>query len=144
MLPKIKIKLFDGGKLPEYKTTGAVCADCYTRLDEQKIVIPAGSRKLLPLGFAVELPYGYELVIRPRSGFTSKGIDVGIGTIDDDYRGEVMACVINTLADDLVIQNGERICQIAIRQVPAFEFEIVDELSETERAKCGFGSTGVK
>lgn len=144
MLPKIKIKLFDGGKLPDYKTSGAVCADCYTRLDEQKIVIPAGSRKLVPLGFAVELPYGYELVIRPRSGFTSKGIDCSIGTIDADYRGEVMACVINTLADDLVIQNGERICQMAIRQVPEFEFEIVDELSETERGKCGFGSTGVK
>lgn len=144
MLPKIKIKLFDGGKLPEYKTSGAVCADCYTRLDEQKIVIPAGSRKLVPLGFAVELPYGYELVIRPRSGLTSKGIDCAIGTIDADYRGEVLVNVINTLADDFVIQNGERICQMAIRQVPEFEFVIVDELSETERGKCGFGSTGIK
>lgn len=63
MLPKIKIKLFDGGKLPDYKTTGAVCADCYTRLDEQKIVIPAGSRKLVPLGFAVELPLSLRLLM---------------------------------------------------------------------------------
>lgn len=144
MLPEIKIKLFKGGKLPDYKTSGAVCADCYTRLDEKNVIVPAGSRKLVPLGFAVELPYGYELVIRPRSGFSLKGIDVAIGTIDVDYRGEVMACVINTLSEDLEIKNGERICQIAIRQVPSLQFVVVDELSETERGKCGFGSTGVK
>ena len=144
MLHEIKVKLFDGGKIPEYKTSGAVCADCYARVEEQTVIVPAGSRKLVPLGFAVELPQNYELVIRPRSGFSSKGIDVAIGTVDTDYRGEIKACVINTLSEDLMIQDGERICQIAIRQLPYVQFVTDEELSETERGKSGFGSTGVK
>lgn len=139
---KIKFKLFDGGKLPEFKTNGAVCADCHARCKEP-IVIPAKTRKLVPLGFAVELPFNYEMVIRPRSGLTLKGIDGGIGTIDTDYRGEVHACVINNSEYDFVINNGERICQIAIREVPDVEFEIIDELTDTERGNKGFGSTGV-
>ncbi len=141
-MTEVKIKLIKGGKLPQYKTSGAVCADCYARTEEP-IVVPAGSRKLVPLGFAVELPHGYEMVIRPRSGFTSKGIDNGIGTVDEDYRGEVMACVINTLSEDLVINNKERVCQMAIREVPAIQFKVVEELSSTERGNKGFGSTGV-
>ena len=111
---KIKIKLFAGGKLPEYKTDGAVCADCYARYKE-RIEIKPNERKLIPLGFAVELPKGYEMVLRPRSGMSKNGIDVAIGTIDFDYRGEVMACVINDIDKAVVVENDTRICQCAIR-----------------------------
>jgi dUTP pyrophosphatase len=138
---KIKIKLIDGGKAPEFKTDGAVCADCYARC-ETPIEIKPNERKLIPLGFAVELPKGYEMVIRPRSGMTKNGIDVGIGTIDYDYRGEVMACLINNFSKAISVENETRICQLAIRQVPEIEFEVVDKLSETKRGAGGFGSTG--
>ena len=138
---KVKIKLFEGGKLPEYKTDGAVCADCYARC-EIPIEVKPNERKLIPLGFAVELPKGYEMVIRPRSGMTKNGVDVGIGTIDYDYRGEVRACIINNFGKAISVENGDRICQCAIRQVPDFEFEVVEQLSKTTRDSDGFGSTG--
>ena len=139
---KVKIRLIEGGKLPEFKTEGAVCADAYARL-EKDVVIPVGKRSLIPLGFACGLPKGYELQVRPRSGLTSKGADNGWGTGDYDYTGEYKACVINNTGSDFVVHNGDRICQIAIREAPAVEFEVVDELDETERGANGFGSTGV-
>ena len=138
---KIKIKLIDDGRLPEFKTDGAVCADCYSRCEEP-IEIKPGERKLIPLGFAVELPKGYEMVLRPRSGMSKNGIDLAVGTIDYDYRGEVMACVINNTDKAISVENDTRICQCAIRQVPEIEFEVVSELSETVRGNNGFGSTG--
>ena len=138
---KIKIKLIEGGRLPEFKTDGAVCADCYSRC-KNPIEIKPNSRALIPLGFAVELPKGYEMVLRPRSGMSKNGIDSVIGTIDFDYRGEVMACVINNLDKAISVENDTRICQCAIRQVPEIEFEVVSELSETKRGAGGFGSTG--
>ena len=140
---KINVKVIEGGKLPEYKTKGAACADCYARLDVPFIEIPDRSRKLIPLGFAIELPKGYEAVIRPRSGNTSRCIDVAIGTIDSDYRGEVMGCIINKTGGFIRIDNHDRICQMKIQEAKQFEFEQVDELSETERGKKGFGSTGI-
>lgn len=138
---KIQIKLIEGGRLPEFKTDGAVCADCYSRCNNP-IKIKPNSRALIPLGFAVELPKGYEMVLRPRSGMSKNGIDSVIGTIDFDYRGEVMACVINNIDKAIVVENGTRICQCAIRQVPEIEFEVVAELSKTVRGDNGFGSTG--
>lgn len=138
---KIQIKLIEGGRLPEYKTDGAVCADCYSRC-QNPIEIKPNSRALIPLGFAVELPKGYEMVLRPRSGMSKNGIDLAIGTIDFDYRGEVMACVINNMDKTVAIENDTRICQCAIRQVPEIEFEVVNELSKTVRGDNGFGSTG--
>ena len=138
---KIKLKLVEGGRLPEFKTDGAVCADCYSRC-EKPIEIKSGERKLIPLGFAVELPKGYEMVLRPRSGMSKNGIDVAIGTIDFDYRGEVMVCVINNIDKAIAVETDTRICQCALRQVPETEFEVVSELSETIRGNNGFGSTG--
>lgn len=142
---KLKIKMLDGGKLPEYKTKGAACADCYARLvaNVPFITIPKDSRLLVNLGFALELPEGYEAVIRPRSGNSLKGLCIEIGTIDADYRGEVKACVVNNTNGDLQIKNLERICQMKIQKAEQFSFEIVNELSETERGAGGFGSTGV-
>lgn len=140
----IKIKIFEGGKLPIYKTNGASCCDCYARLDKEFIVIFPGERALIPLGFALELPQGYEAVIRPRSGMMRNGIDEGIGTIDSDYRGEVNACLINNTTQRIRIYNGDRICQMKIQESSQFNFIQVDKLSETERGEGGFGSTGVR
>ena len=141
-MTEVKIKLIDGGKMPEYKTEGAACADCYARLMTPYITIPKGARCLVNLGFCMELPKGYEAVIRPRSGLTSKAIDNGIGTIDSDYRGEVKVCVINNTGEDIEIKNLERICQMKIQEAEQFKFVQVNELSETERGDGGFGHTG--
>lgn len=138
----IKTKLIDGGKLPEYKTEEASCADCYARLATTFITIPKGATTLINLGFAVELPKGYEMVVRPRSGLSSKGIVVAYGTVDSDYRGEVKACITNLSGGDFDIKNLERICQIKIQPTERHDFLEVDELSETDRGENGFGSTG--
>lgn len=139
----IKTKLIDGGKLPEYKTEEASCADCYARLATPFITLPKNATTLINLGFALELPKGYEAVIRPRSGLSKKGIVIAYGTIDADYRGEVMACLTNNTGGDFDIKNLDRICQMKIQPTEQHEFIAVDELSETKRGKGGFGSTGV-
>ena len=138
----IKIKLIAGGKAPVYKTEGACCADCYARLDED-VLIDEGTRKMIPLGFAMQLPQGYEGVIRPRSGLSRNGIDEVVGTIDWDYTGEVNAIVVNNTKAPFVVHNGDRICQMKIQQAEQFNFVAVPELEATVRGDKGFGSTGV-
>lgn len=138
----VKIKLIDGGKLPEYKRDGDVCMDCYARCEKPQ-PIPAGKRALIPLGFALELPEGYEAVIRPRSGMNKTGVDSLIGTIDTNYRGEVCAILWNNTGVAISVENGTRICQLAIREAPHIEWDVVSELSETNRNDKGFGSTGL-
>lgn len=138
----VNIRLIKGGQLPVFKTKGAVACDCYARLLED-LVIPIGERRLVPLGFAVELPEGWEIQIRPRSGLTSKGIDVALGTGDWDYVGEYKANVINNSTEDFVIHNGDRICQVALREAPVVVFTNVKELKQTERGDKGFGHTGI-
>lgn len=137
----VKVKLLEGGVMPVYKTNGAACADCYARLD---VNIPSGKRALVPLGFCIELPEGYEAEIRPRSGNSKHGVDVCIGTVDEDYRGEVMACVVNNLGEGLAVEKGSRVCQMKIQKAEQFKFVEVEELSETERGQGGFGHTGNK
>ena len=139
----IKIKLIAGGKLPEYKRSGDVCLDCYARINCNSFTIHKGKRALIPLGFALELLPDYEAVIRPRSGLTLQGIDEAIGTIDENYRGEVQACLVNNSEEDFVVNDGDRICQMAIRHAPKVSFQIVDKLSETDRGEAGFGSSGI-
>jgi dUTP pyrophosphatase len=136
----IKVKQIENGVLPIYKRDGDVCLDCSSRI---AVTIPAKSRKLVPLGFAMELPRGFEAVVRPRSGLTKDGIDNAIGTIDSNYRGEVNAIVINNTDKDYEIKEGFRICQLAIREVPIVTLEVVAELSNTERGSDGFGSSGI-
>ena len=140
---EVKIKLMEGGKLPEFKTEGAVCCDCYARLDELQVIQPR-SRAKIPLGFAMELPIGWEAVVRPRSGLTSIGQDIGIGSVDYDFRGEVSANVINDSDYCFTVYPSDRICQLAIREVPKVNFIVVNELSETERGEKGFGSSGMR
>lgn len=138
----IKIKQIGNGILPIYKREGDVCLDCCSR--KQILVSAGGGRRTVPLGFALELPSFCEAIIRPRSGLTKDGIDVAIGTIDSNYRGEVMACIINNSEEDFQIEAGDRICQLAVREVPRVTLQVVSELSETERGADGFGSTGLK
>lgn len=135
----IKIKLYNNGKLPIRKTTGAACFDCYANKSE---LVKKGQRVKIPLGFGLELPYLFEAQIRPRSGLSLKGIDVALGTVDEDFRAEISAVVINNSNDDYQIEIGDRICQLAIRQYEKIGFDVVDELSETERGSNGFGSSG--
>lgn len=133
-------------RLPEYKTKGASGADIFALLDRMISVPPLGACQIRT-GLAFEIPEGYELQIRTRSGLASKlGIVVlnSPGTVDADYRGEV-SVLISNLGDNIVrIQHGDRIAQCVLQKVERCEWEVTDSLSETERGDKGFGSTGTK
>lgn len=142
---RVEIRLIDGGQMPEMKRDGDACFDCKARIDGgDKTVLNAGSRALFNLGFAIAIPDGYEGVIRPRSGLSAAGIDVALGTVDSNYRGEVKATLINNSINPFLIDDGDRICQLAIRKTECIEFVQVEKLGETMRNDAGFGSTGVK
>jgi dUTP pyrophosphatase len=129
-------------QLPTQGTPDAAGFDM--RALSQTLLAP-GQRKLLPLGCSVEIPKGYEIQVRPRSGLALKqGITVlnSPGTIDADYRGPCGVILINTNDIDYTIQKGERVCQFVVAKVPSVELELVEELSNTERGEGGFGSTG--
>ena len=105
-----------------------------------------GQRALIPTGIYLEIPEGYEVQIRARSGLAIKrgiGLVNGIGTIDSDYRGEVKIALINWGDEPFVINNGERVAQMVAARYEKVEFTVADELSETERGSGGFGHTGV-
>lgn len=135
----INIKKIEDGKIPEYKTKGSSGADCYSRIDW---IISAGDTMKIPLGFAIEIPMGYEMQIRPRSGLSKDGIIAQLGTIDSDYRGEVSAIITNNTKNDYMVHKYDRICQAVICPVIICNFDEVSDLSDTERGKGGFGSTG--
>ena len=102
---------------------------------------------MIPTGLFFEIPEGYEIQIRPRSGLAAKnGVTVlnTPGTIDSDYRGEIKIILINLGDEDFVINSGDRIAQMIVAPVTQADFSIVENLSETERGTGGFGSTGVK
>lgn len=143
---EIKIKRIENGKLPTYETEGSAGADCYARITE-KVIVKAKTVETIPLGFSVEIPEGYEMQIRSRSGLARKnGIQVfnAPGTIDSDYRGEVGAIIHNASEKDFEINPGDRIAQAVIAPVIQAKWEEVEELSETKRGEGGFGSTGIK
>ena len=140
---QIKIKRIENGKLPEYKTIGSAGADCYARIDKE-IILNENEVVTVPLGFAVEIPEGYEMQIRPRSGLAKKNKTIAVlGTIDSDYRGEVGAIIINHSKSIFIIKPNDRIAQAVVCPVIRAEWYLTDELSETERGEGGFGSTGV-
>lgn len=139
----IKIKRIENGKLPNYKTIGSVGADCYARL-EKDVMIEGRSSATIPLGFAVEIPEGYEMQIRGRSGLASTFMVVGFtGTIDQDYRGEVSAIIFNLSETSFVIKNEDRIGQAVVCPVVKAKWIEVEELTQTDRGTKGFGSTGI-
>lgn len=142
---KIK-KLPNFVSIPEYKTQGASAMDLVAAIDED-VVIPSGEIRMIPTGIAIELPHNTEAQVRSRSGLAiKKGIAVvnGIGTIDEDYRGEICVGLINHSKVDFKVSRGDRIAQMAIMEVLKPEIKISDDLSDTQRASGGFGSTGVK
>lgn len=141
---EIKIKSLSD-KLPAYETEGSAGMDIRAYIDEP-IVLEPGKRALIPTGIFLEIPKGYEVQIRARSGLAVKhgiGLTNGIGTIDSDYRGEIKVSLINWGEEAFVINNGERIAQMVAAKYEKVEFARVEELSETERGAGGFGHTGV-
>ena len=141
----IKCVASKGAIIPEYKTAGAAGADLCALL-EAPLTIPAGRSAMVPTGLFFEIPKGYEVQVRPRSGLAAKnGVTVlnTPGTIDSDYRGEIKVILINLGTDDFTINNGDRIAQMIIAPVIQASFTITDSLSETERGAGGFGSTGL-
>ncbi len=138
---KIK-KLHENAIIPSYQTNEAAGFDLHS-IDE--LIIKAGERALVKTGFAIALPSGYELQVRPRSGLALKnGITVlnSPGTVDSDYRGEIMVILINHSNEDFAIKQGDRIAQGVVQAVLQARFEEVNELDDTQRGSGGFGSTG--
>ena len=143
----LRIKKLDNFvSMPEYKTSGASAMDLVAAIDED-VIIPSGEIRMIPTGIAIELPHNTEAQVRSRSGLAiKKGIAVvnGIGTIDEDYRGEICVGLINHSKVDFKISRGDRIAQMAIMEVLKPEILIEDELSDTARSSGGFGSTGIR
>ncbi len=130
--------------VPEYKTEGAAGMDLCAAISEPITLKPL-ERYLIPTGLKIELEHGYEAQIRPRSGLSIKhGISLinCVGTVDEDYRGEVCVGVVNLSNEEYTIQPDERIAQMVIARVEQAKIEVVTELSETSRGEGGFGSTG--
>ena len=130
--------------LPEYKTEGAAGMDLCAAISEPITLQPL-ERKLIPTGLKIELEHGYEAQIRPRSGMSIKhGITLinCVGTIDEDYRGEVCVPVVNISNETYTIQPQERIAQMVISKYEQAKIEVVTQLTETIRGEGGFGSTG--
>lgn len=144
----VKIKVINRGHqpLPAYATPQSAGMDLRANISEPITLHPM-QRQLVPTGLHIALPVGYEAQVRPRSGLAlKKGITVlnSPGTIDSDYRGEVMVLLINLSAEDFIINDGERIAQMVIASHEQGEFQLVDELDATERGEGGYGHTGVK
>ena len=141
---KIKIVNTSANSLPQYATKGSSGMDIRASLDLPVTLQPL-ERTLIPTGLFVEVPDGYEIQIRPRSGLAIKqGITClnSPGTIDSDYRGEIKIILINLSSEQQVINEGDRIAQMIIQKTERAEFEQVEFLNETERAAGGFGHTG--
>lgn len=146
---KIDIKVLPEGEglpMPTYMTDGSAGCDLYAAVNES-ITLAAGQRELVPAGFCMALPEGYEAQIRPRSGLAVRhGVTClnTPGTIDADYRGPVCVLLINLGSEPFVISRGDRIAQMIVGPVERADFNVVAELSGTPRADGGFGSTGTR
>lgn len=135
----MKIKLLEGGQLPARKHHDDAGLDCYSA--EHTYIYPGETRKV-SLGFAVELPNGFEMQIRGRSSVSLKGILCHLGTVDSGYRGEVSCILTNLTKHAYPIARGDRIAQAVVAMYHPHPFEVVDQLDESERGTGGFGSTG--
>ena len=132
-------------ELPHYGTIASAGVDLRANLSNDVIMKPM-ERTIIPTGLFIEIPVGYEAQVRPRSGLAiKKGITVlnTPGTIDADYRGEIMIILINLSNETFVVKHGERIAQMVIAAHEQAQWKLVEDLSETDRGAGGFGSTGV-
>ena len=144
----VKIKIVNRGRqqLPAYATELSAGMDLRANIDES-ITLNSMERRIIPTGLYIALPPGYEAQVRPRSGLAFKhGITVlnSPGTIDADYRGEIGVLLVNLSTEPFVITEGERIAQMVIARHEQGQFEVVEELDQTERGEGGYGHTGVK
>jgi dUTP pyrophosphatase len=145
----IKIKRLPGGQdlpLPAFATQHAAGADLRAAVT-QSVTIAPGEIRLIPCGFAMAIPPGYEAQVRPRSGLSSQhGITLinTPGTIDADYRGEVQVPLVNHGKEPFTVERGMRIAQMIITALPKVNYTEVEELDETPRGQGGFGHTGKK
>ena len=144
----MKIKIINQSRhpLPAYETNASAGMDLRANIDSE-IELKPMQRFLVPTGLFIELPIGYEAQIRPRSGLAAKnGITVlnAPGTIDADYRGEIKVILINLSHENFIIHDGDRIAQMIISKHERAEWEITNELMNSERGVGGFGSTGKK
>ena len=145
----IALQWFDHGRgleLPKQQTAGAAGLDLRAALPaDETLTIGPGRRAMVPCGFAIALPQGFEAQVRPRSGLAAKyGVTVlnSPGTIDADYRGEVKVVLINLGEETFEIRRGDRIAQMVVAPVDAVGFTVKETLDETERGSGGHGSTG--
>ena len=144
----MKVEIINRSKhpLPEYATPLSAGLDLRANIDEPVELGPL-CRALVPTGLFIALPQGYEAQVRPRSGLAFKqGITVlnTPGTIDADYRGEIKVILVNLSNETVVINNGERICQMVVAAHARVEWQLCESLEETERGAGGFGHTGKK
>ena len=144
---RTNVKIVNRSKhaLPRYETTGSAGMDLRANLDAPLTLQPL-ERRLIPTGLFIELPYGYEGQVRPRSGLSFKrGLTCvnAVGTIDSDYRGELRVPLINLSREPQEIADGERVAQLVLAKHGIVAWEEVESLSESDRGAGGFGSTGV-
>jgi len=144
----LKVKINNRGRqpLPTYATALSAGMDLRANIDEDITLLPM-QRQLVPTGLYIALPEGYEAQIRPRSGLALKhGITVlnTPGTVDADYRGEIMVLLVNFSNEPFVVKDGERIAQMIVAKHEQVSFELTETLDETERGAGGYGHTGLK
>jgi len=143
----IQIKKFsDQVLIPKYETPGSSGMDI-SAFTKENIIIQPGQKALIPTGFALSIPKGYEIQIRPRSGLAAKN-NISVlntpGTIDSDYRGEIKVILINFGNEKFIVENGTRVAQMVMCPIIQAKLEVVKDLTETTRGDGGFGSTGIK
>ena len=145
-MPTVKVINKGGNPLPEYATEFSAGLDVRAANDEPVVLAPL-ARAIIPTGLYLEIPRGYEVQVRPRSGLAAKkGVTVlnSPGTIDSDYRGEVCVILVNLSSEPFTVERGERIAQLIIARYEQIQWEEVGELSSSDRGEGGFGSTGTK
>ena len=145
VLKLVRLPHAEGLDMPSYETAGAAGMDIRAAVTEP-LVLPSGARVLVPTGFIFEIPHGFEVQVRPRSGLALKhGITClnTPGTIDSDYRGEVKVLLINLGEEDFIIERGMRVAQLVVAPVVQARVEEADAFNDTARGAGGFGSTGV-
>ncbi|OGO02957.1 MAG: hypothetical protein A2Y59_01440 [Chloroflexi bacterium RBG_13_52_14] len=142
--PSLKIKkLRPDAKLPKRATPGSTGLDLFACIEGEETIALSSKPSLIPTGIAIEVPGGYDVQIRPRSGLSAKGVGVTFGTIDSDYRGEILVTMyIFDPNFTFEIKHGDRIAQMVITRIADLPLIEVEELSPTERGAGGHGSTG--
>lgn len=131
---------FTGKNIPEYKTIGSSGMDLCSA---ENIVLKPNEFKIVKSGVHISMPEGVECQVRGRSGLASKGIIAHFGTVDSDYRGDVGVILYNFSGQDFEIKEGDRIAQLVFSYIIKVDLNLKDELDDTVRGQCGFGSTGI-